>query len=499
MENLTNKDWSNLPVHKPDVDLWDRIDTELDLQGVSANLDQLPKYSPKMGLWKSISFKLAFYQYVKYLYFAGATAITAGVLFLVFSITPENNKINKNKNEAIIINKNTELNNIQQIQSHTLENKTNKLINKSSTAVENTIKPENQNNKEVSLDLTKNNTIPTATKQLKLPDNSNNAFVENTITTSENKISTTSKNQEIKLAETLNPHATKATNNQLFAVNDAANTAKPNEVENKVQIAENKENNKEETAGVEPKKVNMKSVSNATKSGFSSIGIDYTIFKIYNKESFSFTYNQLIHQFGVSYQYNYANYLLQTGLSYSNFTDNQAGKVHFQKDQFTKYNYVDSVVFNLQGEIIQYITHPIVFNDSVLYQQYIPARKSYTMLNIPVLAGYQWNMSKFGFAVKSGFLCTMVISEKTSMILPVTQNIKVLKTEAFQSSIKGLNWAAVLSASISYNFNKRWGVNAEPIIYYYFKPMYNNMDIYPDYGNKSPWLFGLKTGFYYRF
>lgn len=497
MENLTNRDWSDLPVHKPDVDLWDRIDTELDLQGVSANLDQLPKYSPKMGLWKTISFKLAFYQYIKYLYFAAATGITAGVLFFIFSNTPEINVIKKNKEEINVIQQNTELNNIQQTQQQIVENNNINHSTKNKTAIYNSAKKENQNNIENTSALTKKNTISVVSKQDRLPDNSQNSFSEltNTVSSEINK----SESHDNKPTPVLNTVAEKTQNKQMLVVSDEAITAKPNKDENKVQIAENKENKTDEILGVEPKKVNLKSTQKPHLKGFSYIGADYTVLKIYNKESFSYTYNQLIHQFGISYQYNYSNYLLQTGLSYSKFTDNQAGKVHFQLDQFTKYNYVDSVVFNSQGDIIQYITHPVVFNDSVVYQQYIPARKTYTLLNIPVLAGYQWNLSKFGFAVKSGFLCTMVISEKTSMILPVTQNIKALKTEPFQSSIKGLNWAAVVSASASYNFSKQWGINVEPIVYYYFKPMYNNMDIYPDYGNKSPWLFGLKTGIYYKF
>ncbi len=497
MENLTNKDWSNLPVHKPDVDLWDRIDTELDLQGVSANLDQLPKYSPKMGLWKTISLKLAFYQYIKYLYFAAATGITASVLFFIFSNTPETNMIKKNKEEVKVIQQNTEVNNIQQTQQQIVENSNNILNNKNNTAIYNTTKKENQNIIKTRSALTKDFTKSTASKQDILHDKSQNSS-SNNINTLSSKINK-SENNDNKPTTVLNPVAEKTQNTQILFINNEAISAKPNEVENKVQIAENRENKIDETLGIEPKKVNLKSTQKPHQKGFSYVGVDYTILKIYNKESFSYTYNQLIHQFGISYQYNYSNYLLQTGLSYSKFTDNQAGKVHFQLDQHTKYNYVDSVVFNSQGEIIQYITHPVVFNDSVLYQEYIPARKTYTLLNIPVLAGYQWNLSKFGFAVKSGFLCTMIITEKTSMILPVTQNIKALKTEPFQSSIKGLNWAAVVSASASYNLSKQWGINVEPIVYYYFKPMYNNMDIYPDFGNKSPWLFGLKTGIYYKF
>ena len=83
MENLSNKDWSNLPVHKPDLDLWDKIDTELDLQGVSNNLNQLPQYSPKISLWKSINLKLTYYQYINYLIFAGI-GISVTILFFVF-------------------------------------------------------------------------------------------------------------------------------------------------------------------------------------------------------------------------------------------------------------------------------------------------------------------------------------------------------------------------------------------------------------------------------
>ena len=300
---------------------------------------------------------------------------------------------------------------------------------------------------------------------------------------------------DLKVAVEIVKH--KPTENEPIIKNQENNLKPENKtnIENITKI----QNPINESKGVEPKRVNLKSSQKPDRKGYSSVGIDFTYLKIYNRESFSYIDNQFINQYGINYQYNYSNWILQTGMSFSKFSDNLVSKVQFQKDQYNTFNYVDSVIYNSQGEIIQYVTHPVTINDSVIYQEIINVSKKYSFLNIPILAGYQWNYGKFRLSLKSGFLCTIIISEKDEMILPVSQYIKVLEIEPSKTSINGIKWAAVVSAGFSYDITKSWGLSTEPILYYYFKPFYDNMDINSGYGNKSPWLFGIKTGLFYKF
>ncbi len=501
MENLTNKDWSNLPAHKPDTDLWDRIDTELDLQGVSNNLDQLPQYSPKINLWNSISLKLTYYQYLNYIIFA-AIGISISVFLFLFINTSDNNNSESVKNkESIVLNQpaTNNVNNIlstsskintikENIKTNTVNNENKILIPEKRIAAEKEIFTK-ANNRKTTDQTTNLKEIKPLAKQVIL-----------LINEKENNVQKEIVSNDLKFADEITVY--KPNEIEPIIKNQESNNAESNFKSENTTIIEkpnNIQNNSNESDGVEPKKVSLKSIQKPDRKGISSIGIDYTVLKIYNKESFSYAYNQLINQYGINYQYNYGSWLLQTGISYSKFSDNLVSKVQFQKDNFNTFNYVDSVIYNSQGEIIQYITHPVSINDSVIYHQYISASKKYSLLNIPILAGYQWNYGKTKLSLKTGFLCTMVISEKTNMILPVSQNIKVLAIELTNTSINGIKWAGVVSAAMSYDFTKRWGLSVEPTLYYYFKPLYDNMDLYPGYGNKSPWLFGIKTGLFYRF
>lgn len=493
MENNTNKNWSDLPVHKPDADLWDRIDTALDLQPVSANLDQLPQYSPNIGLWKSISFKLSVYQYIKYLYFAGATTITAVVLFLVFNNHSQLNKSENQNVDNLILNP-------EKISKFSTEKKPlpNKLIevNKNNKEILNKESDFGKEKKNTTSDLVVKTANPVILKsKISVAEKIKNTDkMSETISKSDANILMQDVDNMANIVKPFKPEV-----DTELKTTKAAEIESTQAVEAKNKTTEHKSEKDEDIQGVEPRKVNMKSVNAFSKKTISKIGVDYSILKIYNKQSFSIAYTEILHQYGVNYQINYGAYLLQTGLSLSRFNDNMTTKADFQKDKLTKYNYVDSVIYNQQGEIIQYITHPVIFNDSVIYQDNVPVRKSYTLLNIPVLIGYQWCIAKFDIAIKSGLMCTMVISGKESIDLPVAADIKVLKTEAVKSSFYAVNWSAVVSSSVSYNFAKHWGISVEPIVYYYFKPMYDNKDIFPDYAKKSPYIFGLKSGLYYKF
>ena len=254
-----------------------------------------------------------------------------------------------------------------------------------------------------------------------------------------------------------------------------------------------------EVNGIDPKRVNLKSTNNPVKKGLYTIGIDYTFSKIYNQDKFSYSDNNTIGQYGISMKYNYSNWIFQTGVSYSRFSDQFNYNSDQQQIQFKSYTYVDSVIYNQQGNIIQYVTHPVNIHDTVLFQQTIKASKNYSLLNIPVMLAYQYGFGKVSVSLKAGVLCTLIISEKETISLPETPNVSVLKIYSDGYSINKVNWAGILSAEVDYHINKNWGVSVEPMMQYYFKPLYNGTDINSNSTNQSPYLIGIKTGLFYKF
>jgi hypothetical protein len=83
METNSHIDYTKMPLHKPNADLWDRIETELDIQPVTSNMDELPVYNPTQNLWNSINTRLNFYKYARYVLYSLLT-ITSLILLFVF-------------------------------------------------------------------------------------------------------------------------------------------------------------------------------------------------------------------------------------------------------------------------------------------------------------------------------------------------------------------------------------------------------------------------------
>ncbi|NVN94232.1 MAG: hypothetical protein HXX18_02990 [Bacteroidetes bacterium] len=503
MENYSNKDWSNLPTHKPDADLWDRIDTELDLEQVSKNLGQLPKYSPKLNLWKSIHSKLFFYQNLNYFYAAGI-GITAIALFFIFintfntepKIKQSNlvheelsaNQRNYNKQDGLSL-KNTNafiegkgllskpvqtkiLNVSENINSIKLHKKVKTL---------NTIKILRKLNETAQLPKDEkkqiiNEQIREKDKPLYISDITEQTVVENL-----------NKEQLHNLIQ--KEHENKRDENTKLPISLSSDTNQ--------NITETINNN--DINGIDPKRINLKSANIPVKKSLYSVGIDYTFSKIYNAEKFSYSDNKTLGQYGISLKYNYSSWIMQTGFNYSRFSDNFTYNSDQKQILYESFNYVDSVIYNSQGNIIQYITHPVSLKDSILFQQLIKTTKKYSLLNIPLTVAYQYGFGKIFVSLKAGILCSFIISEKETMVLPDNAYTSVLKIYTEHSNINKTNWAGLLSIEFDYHLNKYWGISVEPTMQYYFKPLYKEMDINTNLNNLSPYLIGLKTGLFYKF
>ncbi len=517
----TNKNWSILPTHKPAADLWERIDTELDFESVSSNLDQLPSHSPKLSIWNSINKKLFFRQYLHYFYIAGI-GISATILFFVYiGFFQKDNKTSTSK-EVV-----TELSGVKPA--------TNEKNNKPSVSVfsiesdkknTNSLSVTQKNHAQIlplkNIGLKEKSKLLTDNKSLE-KDNVRNEIRSDNIGTQSKQLIVTEELPVQNSAIIEKKVSTNVSNSSLVAspimsVNSAAldqiNVAnqkpivKANEDEKNIEIPEKSvdkiqeinEIQKIEVTESDNKKIQIKSTDSPLKHGLYSMGVDYTINKIYNPDKFSHSKNTSISQYGITLKYNYSRWCLQTGINFSRLKDNYTYHSDQQLNQLKTYNYVDSVIYNPQGSVIQYITHPITFNDSILFQDNVSVNKTYSFLNIPVMIAYQYGNRKFTVSLKAGILCTVIISEKETMILPDKPGVSVLKIYSENSAINSINWAGLLSLEIDYHITKRWGFSVEPVIQYYFKPLYQGMDVYT--GNSSdisPYLIGLKTGLFYKF
>ncbi len=519
MDQKLHNDWPHLPTHKPDSDLWDRIETELDLEGLTSHLGELPEHSPKAGLWKSIYFKLSLNQYLSYVSFAGIITLIAIVAFLL-----------SNESKPSGTGKTSTLNNTQ---STLIQTKTSakKIENNTSASI-----PENKNTKErdvlTEVSVTNNQSLLKPDKQSL---SSNNSTVTNNKPTnnSPDKHNLASKAIADPLADKLKIQQSKSTRNEDLNKNleSYTNTIKliPSQAETDnlskpVTVTETKQSEedirsqkviqkpviekqeevkievkKEEADEAPPVRKEFKTEQNREQKGFSTLGVDYTYFKYYNAENGSVETQNSFNQFGLTYKYHFANLFFQTGVNYNQFKSFSSYNSLQQLNRFKTYNYVDSVIYNQQGEIIEYITHPVIINDSTIYEQHIKAQHKYSVLSFPLLTGVYKDFGNIRFAFKAGILCSVVVYENEELSLPENPNIKVLKTYPTQISVNNFRLAGVVAGEINWNINNHWGVSAEPVLQYYFKPLYKPTDAIPDLKKENPYSIGLKLGIFYKF
>ena len=187
---------------------------------------------------------------------------------------------------------------------------------------------------------------------------------------------------------------------------------------------------------------------------------------------------------------------MQTGINYSSFTDKYSYNANAYVNKYITFNYVDSVIYSpSSGSVNQIISHPITVNDSSTTTLILNATKKYAMLNIPILIGYQWRITKLAFTFKTGIQFSYVISEKEVLQNNLSSNTILLETHSMPAIIRKTNWAGILSMEIGYNFYKHFGLAIEPTMSYYFNPQYKEMNI----NNGSPYTLGIKTGVFYNF
>ncbi|MFZ4401020.1 MAG: hypothetical protein ACOYO1_13365 [Bacteroidales bacterium] len=508
----TNKDWSNLPSHKPNVDLWERIETELDLESISSHLDRLPAHSPDLGLWNSINSKLAYFQNIRYLYFAGI-GVSAIILLLVFTyIFSKDNKTIENKKEISITqtekvtnplpsnsknhsdynNTNIPLKTNEKVKSNF---KTNDFKNKLSKNENAYFETENKIQKGSSEQKSNNLSLNVPIKELISQRNKLPITLFNTIETNQPLLVFNQKesNNRTEADKNINIEIEKQNNNEKPLETLASFVIK---TDSTLSVGE-KENIKSPESNIN--RIQPKSTDKAISKGLYTVGLDFTFNKIMNADKFSYAANKYMNQYGINFKYNYLNYFIQTGCNFSKFSDYLKNNSDQKLNQYKTFDYVDSVLYNSQGAIIQYVTHTVTLNDSLLFQQMLDVTKKYALINIPLMLGYEYCYGKFSFSLKAGIIYSLIISEKETIFKPQDPNISILKIYTEKSTIHKTNWAAILSAELDYNFSRKWGLSFEPVIQYYFKPLYPEMDKNSSSNNQTPYLLGVKTGLFYKF
>ena len=285
--------------------------------------------------------------------------------------------------------------------------------------------------------------------------------------------------EEVVEAEVVEPELAENTNEE---VNEAAVT----EAEQKADAEENKELTEASTEYNDPK---------SRKLNQYGIGIHYGP-EFMNFEDHSYT----DHAFDLSFNYQNLNFTLQTGLGLRFSQDRVDYEMKYQKWEYLETQIrFDSATFVLDanGNPVLVPVDPYYEEvyDSIKHTYTATAKENYTMLQIPLLAGYQYDRANFGLFVKGGIRYSVVIIQTTSGLFDPGDNAHLEYLNYPKKTRLKSNIDYELALGVSYRINKRFMLQLEGTGRYYH---YSIFDDDPGQTN-HPTSFSARAGLIYIF
>jgi cytoskeletal protein RodZ len=163
------------------------------------------------------------------------------------------------------------------------------------------------------------------------------------------------------------------------------------------------------------------------------------------------------------------------------------------------YAMLDSVAFNWDENhrnlIPTYITSNKDIFDTTLQYNYSYIKKRYTYLQVPLILGYEfWSNRWLSMGVRGGAVMSVLLkTQNISGSYDAGKDSIITINDISPDRIR-LNWQAVMGINASFRISRRFSIELEPEIRYYFNSVYESSEI-----TKKPWSVGIRTAFIINF
>jgi len=460
-ENMNSK--FKLPVHKPDPDLWNRIETEMDylemVEGANMNVKEMPVHSPAERVWQAIEARLPFIPYYRRSYFRVGMVMLAILLVsflgwiisrLIIDISPED--VSPQGNPIIQ-------------ETSAPDRSTSGILHQDETS--STVTQSTENN------------IP-----------AQNAIISNIAAVGEEE----------------------ATNISLTAT--STDSREPSDM---YPLAREKPS---PPPGREPEILTMASYR-LGKPASSNIILDEDSYFIPKRKKGHFTLgaytmpeymhfaeevpdnSALSTNYGLSFKYNWSTFFVETGLGYRQFAANSLYGINFSDLQF-----LGSVLVANEYQVIQY------YNDDgelVLERIYQPTfvqvydtssvvveeetDQHYSFIDIPLYLGkVLWSKNRYSLAVKAGTRLNIPLKNEIIAPVPPPQDADIVTVEpiAVLASKFFMQFNLVLENRI--HFSDRGYLSFDPMIGYHQQ----SIEYFNKVEKQSSWSAGLRIGIHFQ-
>lgn len=206
------------------------------------------------------------------------------------------------------------------------------------------------------------------------------------------------------------------------------------------------------------------------------------------------------HGFDFSFNYQNLNFILQTGLGLRFSQDQIAYNMKYERwDYLETQIRFDSAVFVLDqyGNPVLQPVDPYYVDvyDSITHSYYATATQQTTMLQIPILVGYQQDFKRFAYFIKGGIRYSLVIYTHTKDLLEIDNQSRLVNMNYPQQIRTKSNIDYELALGGVYKLNKSFQVQAEIFGRYYHYSIYEKNPP----SEVNPWSLSGRIGLVYIF
>jgi hypothetical protein len=204
-----------------------------------------------------------------------------------------------------------------------------------------------------------------------------------------------------------------------------------------------------------------------------------------------------VNNFGIEGTFHFGRYSVRTGAGLSVTKGTHEVVVNYN-DYLGDYRKLDSIAFNWNETHTKllptyYFTKENVW-DSLLKVANAKIIKRYTYLQVPLILGYDfWENEHFSVGLRAGpILSVLLKTEQLSDNYDPGKNrvveINMITPERIQTY-----WQFMLGVNAAYSISRRFGVEVEPDVRYYFNSVYEK-----PVNNKKPWSVGVRVALLFK-
>jgi hypothetical protein len=189
-------------------------------------------------------------------------------------------------------------------------------------------------------------------------------------------------------------------------------------------------------------------------------------------------------------------FYLETGFGFNVSDDDGQYKIDYEQyDSIGYYYKVNSFAIDeITGKPVYNTRLEAVF-DTVNYNTSESTQNTYTYLYLPLYAGVKlYEFKRLSLNLQAGIIYSVLISQhEPDASYTNDQATRITITNENPARISS-NWIVAASLGLQYQINPTLDLNIEPMVKYYFKPVYERR-----YDPKATFGAGLRVGLYFKF